>query len=152
LKGAREQIKNINLNLSEISEGAVQEKFEHEMQQVFENILDLNTDPIKKRTITLTIEVSSDKDRELVILACKSKSKLVPRDENETKVLFGRNAETGYIEANELKSGTRGQMYMDPEDLKVKTDTGESVEDIEKEQKESATKQEVIDFRKKVTN
>ncbi|WP_413782868.1 hypothetical protein [Enterococcus faecalis] len=76
----------------------------------------------------------------------------MPRDENETKVLFGRNAETGYIEANELKSGTRGQMYMDPEDLKVKTDTGESVEDIEKEQKESATKQEVIDFRKKVTN
>ena len=70
-----------------------------------------------------------------MILACKSKSKLVPRDENETKVLFGRNAETGYIEANELKSGARGQMYMDPEDLKVKTDTGESVEDIEKEQK-----------------
>ena len=59
----------------------------------------------------------------------------MPRDENETKVLFGRNAETGYIEANELKSGTRGQMYIDPEDLKVKTDTGESVEDIEKEQK-----------------
>lgn len=51
-----------------------------------------------------------------------------------------------------MKSGARGQMYMDPEDLKVKTDTGESVEDIEKEQKESATKQEVIDFRKKVTN
>ncbi|MFG5445209.1 hypothetical protein ACFJYX_00575 [Enterococcus faecalis] len=76
----------------------------------------------------------------------------MPRDENETKVLFGRNAETGYIEANELKSGVRGQMYIDPEDLKVKTDTGESVEDIEKEQKESAKKQELIDFRKKVTN
>ena len=38
-------------------------------------------------------------------------------------------------------------MYIDPEDLKVKTDTGESVEDIEKEQK-NQRKQELIDFRK----
>ncbi|WP_445448788.1 hypothetical protein [Enterococcus faecalis] len=144
-------MKNINLNLAEINEGAMQEQFDHEMEQVMENILDLNTDPTKKRLVTLTVEVVADKNRELLTMVCKSKSKLVPRDESETKVLFGRNIDTGHIEANELKSGARGQMYMDPEDLQVKTDTGESVEEIE--QQEQAKKEiEVIDFRQKATN
>lgn len=141
-------MKNIDLNLNKINEGAIQEKFEYEMEQVFENILDLNTDPTKKRAVTLTIEIAADKNRELVVMTCKSKSKLIPRDESETKVLFGRNADTGYIEANELKSGARGQMYMDPEDLKVKTDTGQPVDEIETVE----LQKEVIDFRKKVSN
>ncbi|EPH64172.1 hypothetical protein D932_01655 [Enterococcus casseliflavus 14-MB-W-14] len=38
----------IDLNLSTIDDGAIQEKFEHEMAKVLENVLDRNTDPTKK--------------------------------------------------------------------------------------------------------
>lgn len=93
-------MKTINLKLSEINDGAIQEKFNFEMNQVFENILDLNTEATKKRTVTLTIDVTADKNRELVQISCKSKSKLISREETETKILFGRNPQTGYIEAD----------------------------------------------------
>lgn len=137
----------MDLDLSKINDGAIQEKFDHEMEKVFENILDRNTDYSKKRQVTLVIDVTSDKDRELVTIACTSKSKLIPRDETETKILFGRNDSTGYIEAAELKSGARGQMFMDPDDLQVKTDVGQSVEEIEKQEAKEQT--EVVDFQKK---
>lgn len=140
----------INLNLSELNDGAIQEKFDYEMEQVFENILDMNTNPTKKRQVTLIIDVAPDKDREMVTFSCKSKSKLVPREETETKVLFGRNRDTGYIEAAELKSGVRGQMFMDPDDLKVKTDTGQPADEIEKE--EATDTSEVIDFKRRQNN
>lgn len=136
----------IDLNLSTIDDGAIQEKFEHEMAKVLENVLDRNTEPTKKRTITLTIEVISNKDRDMFVLSTKSNSKLVPREETETKVLFGRNQDTGQIEAGELKSSARGQLFMDPDDLQVKTDTGQPVEEIER--RESG----IVDFQKQQIN
>lgn len=42
-------------NLSEMSNGAVNERFNYELQKVVENICDPNTDPKKKRKITLTM-------------------------------------------------------------------------------------------------
>ncbi|MBP1045291.1 hypothetical protein I6N96_03310 [Enterococcus sp. BWM-S5] len=143
----------MSLNLSEINEGAIQEKFDYEMDQVFANILDKNTEATKKRQVTLTIDVMPDKKREQVTITCVSKSKLVPREETETKVLFGRNENTGRIEAAELKSGARGQMFMDPDDLKVKTDVGQPVDELEKPEQESEPeKKEVIDFQKRQSN
>lgn len=142
-------MKRMDLNLSKINDGAIQEKFDYEMEQVFANILDKNTDVTKKRQVTLTIDVVSDKDREMVTIACTSKSKLVPREETETKILFGRNENTGHIEAAELKSGARGQMFMDPDDLQVKTDTGQPVDELEKPEPEA---KEILDFQKRKSN
>lgn len=142
-------MENMKLNLSEINDGAIQEKFDYEMEQVFANILDKNTEATKKRQVTLTIDVVPDKKREQVTITCISESKLVPREETETKVLFGRNENTGHIEAAELKSGARGQMFMDPDDLKVKTDTGQPVDELEKPEPET---KEVIDFQKRQSN
>lgn len=140
-------MENIDLNLSTLNEGALQEKFEYEMQNVMENILDKNTDPTKKRSVTLKIDVIPDKERELLVLSCSSQSKIVPREETTTKVLFGRNDQTGYLEAAELKSGARGQMFIDTDDMTVKTDTGQPVEELEK-----SDKPEIVDFKKRKTN
>lgn len=140
-------MENIDLNLSTLNEGALQEKFEYEMQNVMENILDKNTDPTKKRSVTLKIDVIPDKERELLVLSCSSQSKIVPREETTTKVLFGRNDQTGYLEAAELKSGARGQMFIDTDDMTVKTDTGQPVEELEKSEKP-----EIVDFKKRKTN
>jgi shikimate kinase len=49
-------------------------------------------------------------------------------------MLIGRDGK-GKTVVNELKSGTPGQTFIDPDDGEVKTDTGVPVADIEKEQK-----------------
>lgn len=46
-------------NLSEMSNGAVNERFNYELQKVVENICDPNTDPKKKRKITLTWKLAA---------------------------------------------------------------------------------------------
>jgi hypothetical protein len=137
---------SIDLDLSKIDGGAVQEKFAHEMEKALENILDRNTDPTKKRSVTITVDIIPNKDRDMFILASQCKSKLVPREETETKVLFGRNSDTGKLEAAELKSNARGQLFMDPDDLQIKTDTGQPVEEIEEKENE------IVDFRKRQSN
>ncbi|EOH96356.1 hypothetical protein [Enterococcus pallens] len=140
-------MENIDLNLSTLNGGALQEKFEYEMKNVMENILDKNTDPTKKRSVTLKIDMIPDKERELMVLSCSSQSKIVPREETTTKVLFGRNDHTGYLEAAELKSGAKGQMFIDPDDMTIKTDTGQSVEELEK-----SDKTEIVDFKQRKSN
>ena len=117
--------------LSELNEGALQERFDFELEQVTKNILDPNTDPDKKRKITIDITVLSDEYREDMVFDCQIKSKLAPRENVSSRVLIGKNAK-GEVVTNELKSGQRGQMYFDPEDSELKDDKGTPVTEIEK--------------------
>lgn len=117
--------------LSELNEGALQERFDFELEQVTKNILDPNTDPDKKRKITIDITVLSDEYREDMVFDCQIKSKLAPRENISSRVLIGKNAK-GEVVTNELKSGQRGQMYFDPEDSELKDDKGTPVTEIEK--------------------
>jgi len=128
--------KLINFNLSKMSNGGVQEKFEQELEKVTENILDPNTDAKKKRTVTITITYQPNENRDAVAVQTEVKSKLVPQDGVSTTLLVGRNPDTGSIEANELKSGAKGQTYFDDKG-DVRTDTGEKVDDIEKKNEQS---------------
>ncbi|MGM0228664.1 hypothetical protein IGJ28_000725 [Enterococcus sp. AZ091] len=117
--------------LSELNEGALQERFNFELAQVAKNILDPNTDPEKKRKITIDITVLSDEYREGLVFDCQVKSKLAPRQNVTSKVIIGKNAK-GEVVANELKSGQLGQMYFDPVDSELKDDKGTPVSEIEK--------------------
>ena len=117
--------------LSELNEGALQERFDFELEQVTKNILDPNPDPDKKRNITIDITVLSDEYREDMVFDCQIKSKLAPRENVSSRVLIGKNAK-GEVVTNELKSGQRGQMYFDPEDSELKDDKGTPVTEIEK--------------------
>ena len=117
--------------LSELNEGALQERFDFELEQVTKNILDPNTDPDKKRKITIDITVLSDEYREDMVFDCQIKSKLAPRENVSSRVLIGKNAK-GEVVTNELKSGQRGQMYFDPEDSELNDDKGTPVTEIEK--------------------
>lgn len=125
--------KKINLNLSEMAEGGIQEKLDLELQKVLDNIQDLNTEAGAKRKITLTLEFKPDDNREIIATTSAFKTTLAPTVGVATTILTGRNENTGMIEASELKSRVKGQMYMDPEDSVVKTDTGVPVEQLEKE-------------------
>lgn len=131
--------KNIKLNLSEVANGAVQEKFEHELARVAKNIEDPNTDAKKKRKITINIDFMPTDDRSSVIIGTQVKPTLVPEDAVGTTLLIGQT-NSGSTVVNELKSGVKGQTYFDPEDSQLKDDKGEPIEEVEDKG--------VIDFKK----
>ena len=141
----------INFNLSEIAEGAVQAKFAKDVKRVCENILDLNTDASKKRKITLTLTYIPNDQRNSVDVLVEAKSTLAPQVGTSTTMLLGRDMNTGFINANELKSNVPGQTYIDVEDGKPKTDIGEPVDEVESKKetkKNSEDKKNIIDLQK----
>lgn len=141
----------INFNLSKIAEGAVQAKFAKEVKRVCENILDLNTDAGKKRKITLTLTYIPNDQRNSVDVLVEAKSTLAPQVGTSTTMLLGRDMNTGFINANELKSNVPGQTYIDVEDGKPKTDIGEPVDEVESKKetkKNSEDKKNIIDLQK----
>lgn len=138
--------KLIGLDLSHIAEGGLQEKLDHELEKVFDNILDLNTDAKAKRTITITLKMSSNDERTVVDTIMDVKAKLAPQNAVATTILVGRDYDTGMVHANELRSSMPGQMYFD-DDAQLRTDIGQPVEEVEQQQAE--TKPDIIDFNKK---
>lgn len=140
--------KNINLNLSELSNGAIQEKIDRELKKVMQNILDPNTDFNKARKISITISMTSNEQRNSLSTDVAVKSTLAPQKSVSTTVLVGRNEQTGQIQAAELLSNAPGQTFIDVEDGILKTDTGTPIDDIEANDSEDG----VIDFNKRRAN
>lgn len=122
--------KNIDVNLSEIANGAVQEAFENAFKQVLNNVHDLNTEPEKERKVMLDIKVRPNENRDILTLTCTAKAKLVPRISVGTTLLT--DAAGTEVHAKELKSGVKGQTFYD-------TETGEVLEDDGKPIKNNVT-------------
>lgn len=128
---------NIDFNISELAEGAVQEKIDQEVRKIVANILDVNTAFKPSRKLIVEVEFSSDSTRQVIETNVTVKSKIQPSESVSTLMMAGRN-DAGYIQAAELKSSAPGQMYFDSNDSTLKTDVGVPVDELE----ESA----VIDF------
>lgn len=138
--------KPIDLQLSELANGAVQEKLDGELQKVFANIHDPNTPAATKRAVTIKLEFKPDDTRKVISLSSDFTTKLAPVEGVATTVLTGKDLTTGKVEAHELKSEAPGQTYIDTETGQPKTDVGLPIDVIEKEQ---AKKQQIIDLQKK---
>lgn len=121
--------KNIDFNIAELQEGAVQEKIDSEIQKLMTNILDLNTDLKFKRKLEVhfTFEVTDEK-RSVIGVDAQVKTKLAPPVTVGTTMLAGRNLDTGFIEARELNSGTPGQTFIS-DDGTLKTDVGDVIDE-----------------------
>jgi len=139
-------MKNIELNLSHMADGAIQEKLDGELEKIFDNIHDLNTPAKAKRVLTIKLEFVPDDSRQVVSVASDFTTKLAPVEGVATTVLTGKDIKTGKIEAKELKSGKSGQAYMDVTDGLVKSDTGEPFDVIERE---SRNRSNIVDLQKK---
>lgn len=125
-------MKNIDLPLSDLANGAIQEKLDYELKKVFDNIHDSNTKPTDKRTVTIKLDFTPDENRQTVTVDSNFTTKLANVTGVATTVLTGKDLTSGKVEARELKSNMPGQTYFD--DDGVKTDVGEPVDVIEKEQ------------------
>lgn len=138
--------KEIDLQLSELANGAIQEKLNGELEKVFANIHDPNTSATAKRGVTIKLEFKPDENRQVVTVSSDFSVKIAPVEGVSTTVLTGKDIATGKVEAHELKSVAPGQTYIDTEDGKVKTDVGVPIDVIEKEQ---AKQQQIIDLQQK---
>lgn len=131
----------INFNLSEISDGGVQVKINRALEEVADNILDPNTEAKKKRKVQLTISISPNEKRDAAETVIDVKTTLAPEIGVNSTMLLGRDTK-GKVHINELKSGVKGQEYIDTETGEVKTDTGERIDDLE-------TQNKVVDLQSK---
>lgn len=134
--------KEIDLKLSELANGAIQEKLDGELEKVFSNIHDPNTGATDKRTVTIKLEFKPDDNRQVVTVTSDFNTKLANVEGVSTTVLTGKDLSNGKVEARELKSQVPGQTFLDPTDGKFKTDTGTPIEEIEKSS-------QVIDLQKR---
>jgi hypothetical protein len=124
--------KRIDLPLSSLANGAIQEKLDGELEKVFNNIHDPNTKAEDKRTVTIKLEFAPDENRQTVKVISNISIKLANVRDVSMTVLTGKDLTNGKIEAQELKSNVPGQTYFDDE-LTPKTDIGVPVDVIEKE-------------------
>ncbi|HGS8878330.1 TPA: hypothetical protein ACMWLU_001679 [Clostridioides difficile] len=99
--------------LEKFAGGVLKEKFNTELQKVLDNIADPNTDFKKTRKISLEIVFKANEDRDLAEVDIKSKATIVEAKATTTKVIIGKDLETGRVEASEFKNQVAGQLVMD---------------------------------------
>ena len=137
---------NERLTLATLCEGAVQEKVDRALEKVAKNILDPNTDPGKKRSITLKITMKPDEnDNEDVEVTADVSYLLAPEVGVQTRFFVNRDLQSEGVTVMEHKKGEiRGQL--DFSDLAIageKTIDSETGEIVDNEKVQS-----VLDFRK----
>lgn len=102
------QIKNLN----DMMGGAVTERFTAALKTVLANVFDPNTDPAKKRKITIDLTVSPSKDRSTADFALNVKTLLAsPTAVNQTMML--NRDDSGNITATEIGDQLPGEIDID---------------------------------------
>lgn len=104
------------ISLDELMGGAVTERYQHALDQVIENILDLNTKATAARKITLTLTIKPNDQRDLASFSVEAKTTLAPREAVTTTLMIGMD-EDGMLVATEHKKGIiPGQMDLNGEE------------------------------------
>lgn len=96
------------ISFATLANGAVEERFQQELQNVFSNILDPNTEWKPKRSITLTIMVSPSEGRNINGVDFTVKSKLASVKSVSSAFLIDEDGE-GKIVSSELLKQIPGQ-------------------------------------------
>ena len=100
------------IELSELAGGAMQEKIQLAMQEVFRNMQDPNTPYKNKRAITVKMAFSQNEDRNDVKCEISVEKKLAAPKPVATAFMVETDLRTGTVEYTEYGSGMRGQMSL----------------------------------------
>lgn len=100
------------LTLATLCGGAVQERVDRALEKVAKNILDPNTDPGKKRSITLKITLKpDDEDNEDVEVTADVSVSLAPEIGVSTRFFVNKDIQNDRVTVMEHKKGEiRGQL------------------------------------------
>lgn len=109
------------INLNEFAEGAFAERVNNALKEVYANIADLNTDPTKKRKVTISMTLSADEQRDLAMVDISVKTTLTPARSIGSKIVIDVDFE-GNAVGQELKSSMPGQMMI--------TESGDIADDV----------------------
>lgn len=77
----------INLNLSQLANGGIQEKINSELEKVLDNIMDPNTSPKEKRKLVITLTFSPNEDRSLITTEDNIKPSLAAQNNVSTMIM-----------------------------------------------------------------
>lgn len=121
------------IDLNTFAEGALSERFNHELQKILENIADPNTDATKARKLTVTVTLNADEKRDVIFTKVVAKSTFVPSKQIESKLIMDLDNQ-GKVTGAELKSGIKGQTYLDDEG-DIADDTGNKIINLKQQSK-----------------
>ena len=65
-------------SILDMARGAIKERVDYEMSRIMDNILDVNTNPTKERSLTITVKFKPDPERQQISVQAIAKSKLEP--------------------------------------------------------------------------
>ena len=143
------------LTIASLCGGAVQEKVDRALEKVAKNILDPNTDPCKKRSVTLKITLKPDEnDTEDVEVSTEVTYSLAPEVGVSTRFFVNKDLVNGHVTIMEHKKGEiKGQISFG--DLDYETEVigvSESVETMDEETGEiinTESENKILDLRRK---
>lgn len=118
------------VDLSNFANGAVAERFNIELQKVLENIADPNTDPKKARKLQLNITLKGNENRDVASVGVQAKSTLAPARDIETSIVLDVDSD-GSVVGSELKSGIKGQTFIDDQG-EIRDDKGNEIIEYQK--------------------
>lgn len=99
------------VNLDSLMNGALNERYNTEIKKILENIYDPNTDPKVKRSITLTLTLAPNQNRDAAEMECNVKVKLAPPVPVKQTVFITQN-DDGSVHALENNGQLPGQVDM----------------------------------------
>jgi hypothetical protein len=111
------------INLKELVDGALNEKFNKSFEKVVDNLQDVNTPYKSKRGITISLSFEQNEARDDVKVAVSVTEKLAPQASISTAFQVGKDLKTGKTYAHEYGKQLKGQIKMDDEE---KPDADES--------------------------
>lgn len=115
------------INLEEMANGVLSAQVNIELQKVFNNIMDPNTDATKVRKVTVVMSFKPNSKREKLTTNIKVTSNVQPVTPLETEFYIGKNLKTGVVQAEEFRSVLKGQMSVE-----------EAIDEAEKIQKDAS--------------
>jgi hypothetical protein len=119
------------IDLNSFADGQLSEKVNRELQKIYDNIRDPNTDAKKVRKLNITISFKGDDARDIINASVSTKATLTPTKPAESKIMLDFD-NSGRVVGKELKSGLKGQTYIDGEG-DLADDAGEKIIDFSKQ-------------------
>lgn len=99
-------------SLSDLMDGSVEERFNAELDKVWQNVYDPNTDPKKARTLTLKVKIIPNERRDSCDFRVNVTSSLAPYEDLTQTVMLAIGAD-GHITATERTDQIPGQLDME---------------------------------------
>lgn len=98
--------------LSDLMDGSVEERFNTELDKVWQNVYDPNTSPKKARTLTLKVKIIPNERRDSCDFRVNVTSSLAPYEDLTQTVMLAIGAD-GQITATERTDQIPGQLDME---------------------------------------